>query len=680
MNWERPSDIIAENQRRLDFINTPYDPYCGTPYCDDIPRVKFEIPDAPLPEMWIPKDMEHEEVVQVLRKAGSLKEAGKGINGGAAKESKSVEVWVQFCKVRCKYDFEFWCATQVVIEHKILLSDVPFVLNRAQRHYLRTLERLRRAGKPIFIILLKARQWGGSTLTQFYMMWIQLMWKKNWNSVVCADVDDQALNVLGMFKKAIERYDTMITHGKHIRFVPYMGMDTTRVIEHRGCRISVGSVQHPDKIRSQNVTMAHLTEVGVWSDTLHHSPKALTQSLAGTILPKPYRLKVLESTAKGIGNFFHQTWLGACKKKGERGKNEYTPVFVPWFMIDYYTKAISDYTVFINSMSAYERVLFGYGATLEAINYYRDLQEQFHDNPQGIFNEFPSTPEEAFQSTGHNFYPQEYVEELRKGVKDPIIIGEIVGDERKGSKALENIRLLPESNGNLSVWIDKDNKPPMANRYLVVVDIGGRSDSSDRSVICVFDRYWMHEPGGVPEIAAEWCGHIDHDLLAWKAAQIATYYDNALLVVESNTLEMEGSEGNHFSTILSEIADVYDNMYRRNKTEQLVKGGVVRYGFHTNSSTKPMVCDFELEVLREGLYIEHCNEAVNEHATFEVKENGELGAVEGCHDDRHITRAIGNYFCYHENYMPRVRFIEKQKNTTNNVSDNKQKIINEYTY
>ena len=287
-------------------------------------------------------------------------------------------------------------------------------------------------------------------------------------------------------------------------------------------------------------------------------------------------------------------------------------------------------------------------------------------------SEYPTTPEEAFQSTGHNFYPAEYVEELRKGCTEPSLTGEISGDEPKGEGALRGLRLEPQSNGRMKVWLDADRSVKMRDRYLVVVDIGGRSDASDNSVICVFDRYWMHEAGGVPEVAAEWCGHIEHDLLAWKAAQVASYYDNALLVVESNTLETKGSEGNHFNTLLSEIAEVYPNLYRRTREEQLVKGGMVRYGFHTNASTKPMVCDLELEVLRDGLYIERCAEAVDEHATFEVKENGELGAVEGCHDDRHITRAIGNYFNY--KILPPPRFVDDTSPSTAG-----SRIVSEYS-
>ena len=653
--------IIAENARRLEVVNEPYNPLVGTPYCDEIQRVRLEIPDAPLPLQYIPIEMENETVVKVIRKAGSIRKAGASLFGGTPSEKKSVDIWRWFCKVRNKYDVEFWCFTQIKIEHKLTLDMVPFKLNRAQRYYLRFLEKLRKANVPIFIILLKARQWGGSTLTQFYMIWIQMFWQVNWNSIIAADTDEHALNVQSMFQRAIEEYDTFITDGVPIKFSPYENMKSTRQIKHRGARITIGSVQHPEFIRSSNIAMAHLTEVGIWPTTPKHDPQSLAQSLAGSILKKPYRLRILESTAKGVGNFFHRTWLRAVK-----GTNEYTPVFVPWYMIDIYSRQVTEgYKKLIRSFTDYDKMLFRLGATLEAIAYYIDMRnEDFAENPKGIFNEFPSLPEEAFQSTGNNFYPIEYVERLRAGVCDPIMVGDISGSEPTGEKALENVQLYAKSNGNLRIWKDIDQRPKVSDRYLVVVDIGGHSETSDNSVICVFDRYWMNEKDlGCPEVVAEWAGHIEWDLLAWKAAQLATYYDNALLVVESNTLDTKkNSEGNHFNTILTTIADYYPNLYRRTKAEQLVKGGPIRYGFHTNPSTKPMICDFQLFVLRDDLYIERCAEAVDEHSTFEIKQNGELGAVEGNRDDRHITRAIGNYFNY--KIMPAPKFIKQNTPTT----------------
>jgi len=656
--------IKRENARRHKENDKPYNPWVGTEYCKEIQRTPIEIVDAPFRVMNIPVEMRNEKVIKVIEKAGwKLEKAGAALFGGKPSEKKTLDVWRWFCKTRCRYDIEFWLCTQITIEHKLSLTKIPFVLNRAQRRYLSRLERLRKKGVPIFIILLKARQWGGSTLTQFYLVWIQMFHKKNWNSVIAADTDDHALNVQAMFQNALDEYDTFITDGKHIKFSPYKGMKSTRQIEGRGARITIGSVQHPEFIRSANVAMAHLTEVGVWPTTPKHDPQSLAQAISGTIVRKEYRVKVLESTAKGVGNFFHRTWL-----KAMRGENEYEPIFVAWYEIDFYQTDIADYDYFIRSMSEYHKYLFRLGATLEAIAYYKMLQEgEYADNEKGLKEEFPSTWQEAFQSTGRNFYPAEYVEELRKGVEEPRIIGDIVGrvnirdvagreDVEDKSGVFDNLQIVPESTGLLSVWRDKDKRPPMRDRYLVVVDIGGRSKNADFSVICVFDRYWMHDGQGVPEVVAEWRGHIDWDLLGWKAAQIASYYDNALLVVESNTLEMKGHEGNHFNTLLSEIAQTYPNLYRRTKDEQLVKGGTIRYGFQTNSVTKPMVCDYELWALREGMYVERSEIAVNEHSVFEVKDNGELGAVEGNHDDCHITRAIGNYFNY--KLMPAPKFVK----------------------
>ena len=60
-----------------------------------------------------------------------------------------------------------------------------------------------------------------------------------------------------------------------------------------------------------------------------------------------------------------------------------------------------------------------------------------------------------------------------------------------------------------------------------------------------------------------------------------------------------------------------------------------------------MVISHQAKAIRDSLYIERCEEAVDEHDTFESKEDGKtMGAVEGMHDDRLMTRAIGVWICY----------------------------------
>ena len=59
-------------------------------------------------------------------------------------------------------------------------------------------------------------------------------------------------------------------------------------------------------------------------------------------------------------------------------------------------------------------------------------------------------------------------------------------------------------------------------------------------------------------------------------------------------------------------------------------------------------------VIREHLYIEREEECLNEYLTYVETENNAFEAMEGYHDDRLMTRAIGMQVCYHEMEMPRI--------------------------
>jgi hypothetical protein len=143
-------------------------------------------------------------------------------------------------------------------------------------------------------------------------------------------------------------------------------------------------------------------------------------------------------------------------------------------------------------------------------------------------------------------------------------------------------------------------------------------------------------------------------LLAWRIAQIAAYYNNALLVIESNTID--SSKENRFRAILDEIKDYYPNIYKRaiSNPNDVGNTGGFRYGWNTNHSSKEeIIADLDW-AMREGMYVERCREAVDEMKIFERKPNGSLGAVDGRgnHDDRVITRAMGIHFCYKKMSKP----------------------------
>ena len=623
-------NYIEENERRINKLFAPYNPASGKGSFS-VPRQCVQITGCPYPVQYLPEDMLNEPFLLALIK--------EGFNGFIRKTGLLVTdetrelVWSNFCNLRFRYDFEFWAIICVTITEKGTGKDIHFRLNYPQRKYLKALEDLRRANQPIDIILCKARQWGGSTLTQLYMLWIQLVHKRNWNSVICGDVEKQSRNVRGMLTKAIDRMPQIISEEK-ITFLPYEGSQSTRVINTSCSRVSIGSAQKPDNIRSNDISMAHCTEVGLWKATPGKRPEDLVQSIFGSIASGPYTVKVLESTAKGVGNFFHRTWIDA-----RAGKNNFTPVFIAWYDIELYRKPIDDVKSFVASLTDHEKWLFSLGATLEAINWYRDKKLEINEDWR-LASEFPSTADEAFQSTGRRIFPKEYTKLAAATVAEPWWQGDII--DYADRVELKEI----ECQQPLNIWLMPDTEEHFNNRYVVAVDVGGVGVNSDYSCIVVADRIAMID-GGVPEIVACWHGHIEHDKLAWKAVNIAKAYDNALLVIEANTLETEGTEGNNFEYILNEIAGKYGNLYCRTSETEIRQGRPRRWGFHTNPSTKPMVINFLLKALRDSLYIERCQETIFELDLYELKDNGkEMGAVEGNHDDRVMATAILIWVCY----------------------------------
>lgn len=649
-------EIIRENEKRNKDRKEEeerYDPVTGA-FCQG-ERRHVHIADAPIEDMWLTEEMLADETVSGFLRAGSLR-AYMESQGVEYSAEVYAEVWMDFCRIRYYYDFEFWAIMTVMINPKEGGDDVPFRLNRPQRRLLARFETKRLAGEPIRLLVLKARQWGGSTLTQIYMAWMQLIRHKNWHSVICAHVERAARTIRGMYGNLMKYYPAyLLDSTNNVKLLPYQGSPKTVVIKNRDCRITIGSAEKPDGVRGENISMAHISEYGLWKKTEGKSPEDVMQSITGGLLDKPETMIVIESTAKGVGTSFHRDWIAAVK-----GESSYDHIFIAWFDIELYAAPIDDVEAFARSLTPYEMHLFMLGATLEAISWMRSSKKAMRDEWR-FKSEYPSFPEEAFQSTGHRVFDVTLTERMRKNVMPPLLTGELMSEAPYGERALENISFEQRENGCLKVWALPDKTEKISNRYCVSVDIGGYSRTSDYSVASVFDRYYMMEPGGVPELVAQWRGHMAHYMFAWMSAIIAKYYNNALLVFESNTLEKEkNTEGNHLEYVLDEISGHYNNLYCRTSAEQIRAGLPPVWGFQTNHKTKTLLVDHQIKMLSTDGYVERDMDAVFEHEVFEVKENGTFGAVEGNHDDIVMSRAIGTYVCYDIMRFPLPAVIKAQ--------------------
>jgi len=482
LNIEEIRKIISENKSRNAEIDAPYDPVIGTG--SPIPRFQFNIDSIGEHYLMLPRTMLDIDIVRLIRRTGSIETFVLKYIPGCRNYGDAISDFVgNINKLRLEHDFEFWAATCAKIKPKAG-GEIPFILNRPQRRLLKKLEKLRLSGIPIRIILLKARQWGGSTLVQLYMAWIQLFVKKGWNSAIITHVENQARHIRGMFNTVRKNHPKDVLN---FSFKPYEGSSKNKYIPERDCIMGIGSYEKPDNLRSFTFQMLHISEIGLWTETLGKKPEDLTQSLRSTIPQLPLTMVVLESTAKGVGNFFHREWHEAMKGRG------YDPVFVPCYEIEEYRKPIKNLVEFINSMDAldsdgYAWEMWRLGATLESINWYFNFKNTEGYDKWRMQSEFPNTAEEAFQSTGHRVFPLPYVLKVRKNNTPPVFVGEIFADSTTGAGALKNIQFQPVNKGNLWIWAKPDTTQSVSDRYAVFVDIGGRSAGADNSVIRVIDR------------------------------------------------------------------------------------------------------------------------------------------------------------------------------------------------
>lgn len=652
--------MLDENSRRHEAIHTPYNPATGKGCLHQ--RTTVYIADAPIPTQHIPVTMLQEcNWVKLLAQAGSMETFITETLKRKPTTTLRSDIWSLWIKERIRHDFEFWAAMFIKIKDKLGQDNIPFILNRPQRRFLATLEQQRLSGNPIRIIMLKARQWGGSTLSQVYMAWIQLVHLRNWNSIICAHLKDSAANIKGMYTKLLDNYPAwLLNSDEQPRFQPFERSANTSFIAARGCKVTICSSESPEATRGNDTAMAHLSEAAFWSNTPAHTPESLIRSIYGSIALQPHSIVIIESTANGTGGYFHREYVRACRHESDK-----QAIFVPWYEIEMYRKPIKNPDEFIRSLDKYELWLWDKGASLEAIAWYRAKRREYAQHPD-MMAEYPSDETEAFTYSGERVFDATAVQRLRKHCHAPIATGDIAGKHLTGRDALQNISFIPSHNGLLQIWQMPCRDIEMRNRYIVAVDVGGRSQKADYSVIAVFDRQGLLHNDTI-ELVAQWRGHTDHDLLAWKAAQIATFYNKALLVIESNTLET-ACDDTRSTYILDTISQHYNNLYARQTTgDEISPPAPTRWGFHMNRGSKSALVNTMINALRNNLYIEHDEWACHEFDVFERKPNGSFGAQEGEHDDILITRCIGYYISMQEPYKA-IRYNRNNRIPINEAS------------
>lgn len=656
--------MLAENEARLKRIFGTHDQYTGRGMEGHDHKVTIE--GYPIRVQWLTEEVKENSLYKAVAALGSVEAYVERFNYENGTDLTEEDVIDRLFITRCARDPSFAFFTLFKIKSKKEGRMVPFRLNYAQRYLLAILEEMRLSGVPIRIILLKARQWGGSTLVQLYIAWVQLFVKEGWYSVVIAQTKDTAKRIKAMYKKVLEDLPGFLFDTDKLQFSPYEHSSSDSVITNqRGDKvrdnvITVASYENFESTRGMDYAMAHFSEVAYWRTTETKSAEQVITNIDSNILEEALTIEISESTALGMSGYFYDEYQMA-----KEGTSSRRAVFVPFFFIEndmLKFKSVREKRLFAEELIAnrendvapddnsesgrYLYSLWTKGATLEHINWYIKKRKSFHDHAS-MASEAPSDDVECFKFSGNRVFNIYRIDTMReKYAKPPIFKGD-VAQKKDGGK----VYLIPDKNGLLRVWKQPDPLPAK-NRYLVIVDVGGRSKNSDPSCITVIDRWPLRFKGGKPEVVARWHGHIRYDFLAYKAVKIARYYNDAKLAFESNTFDKKKAEatefveqGDHIRGILKKVEDEYKNLYMRAATdpEDLKNGIYTKIGFQTNAKTKQDMVDNFIVVFEDDAFIDPDERLYKEASIYEQRPNGSYGNIvgRGNHDDILMTDMIG---------------------------------------
>lgn len=614
--------ILDEDIIREKLLFEDYDPIKGIG--SQIDRFTFNIYKDDI--VYLPDWMKDDELFKVFLRYDSLEDYSEKT------ETPFEANLIIFNEIREKYDFEYYAATKLVIQDKKTKREVPFIFNKPQRKYYAKLHnKFIKNFKPIRTKLVKTRQWGGSTITEGIGFWIQDKWRpERWHMAIVGDVESQAKNVFGYYRRFAKKY-----RGEKLFTVKQFERTKNLTIKENEVIVSIGSMQKPDTIRSSDNCILHATELGSWKGTEMTKPEDLLQTLTNSIDPLPFTMIALESTAKGIGNFWYRLWIES---------NSYEPVFVGWHEVEKNFIPIENKEEFILTLNKYEEYLWTEGATLGGINWYRNALSEMNGDLWRMQSENPTTAQEAFQSTGNKAFSPLMIRKRREQfTREPIAKGKLFSDVTKGENACNNLRFEELSAGDSFVWDYPDTNKKMNHRYVVIVDIGGRTKKADYSIITVIDRLPLIF-GGIKKVVFRTRCHVDPDILAWDAVRVATWYDNALLVIENNSLRRDKEENeNYFTTVLNEIENYYNNLYTYEDASKVREGVPIKWGWHTNRATKPLaISKINSSLVNDDECLDDPDyRYYDELEGYEIDSSGSYNAVDGMHDDILMTNGIG---------------------------------------
>lgn len=509
---------------------------------------------------------------------------------------------------------------------------VPFRLNDAQRKLYAVAKRQQDAGKPVRLIILKARQIGFSTLTEG-LIFHACATRRNVNALIVAHREDATANIFRMSKLFYDELPAPVkpmlraSNAQELVFENPSKLRSER--EARPglrSRIRCATAGGRGIGRSDTLQCVHLSEYAFWPDGADGKASTLAGILQA-VPSLPGTMVVIESTANGFEDF-KERWDAAVA-----GENDFEPVFFAWFENPDYSMPVVPGT----EWTPEERDLkAAYQLTDEQLQWRRWCIANNCGGSLDMFRqEYPASPGEAFLHSGTGVFDNEQIVLRLERLPGPAGRGEFAdGEWTESETGAITLYELPEEGVPYVLGGDTAGEGSDYFTAIVIDNVSGR--------IVAKLRQKYSEPEYVRQIYA-----------------LGRFYNDALVAIETN-----------FSTYpvmkLQEME--YPNQYSREREDTYTRQMRKSYGFRTDRQSRPRAIANLVEVFSSHPEWFTDRELLEEMLTFCYNEDHRPEALAGKHDDLVMGAAI-TYAVRHQQRMtvltepekPREKLIDQMK-------------------
>lgn len=439
------------------------------------------------------------------------------------------------------------------------------VINHAQIALIEEVERQINTIGRVRICVVKARQMGLSTIIEGIIFCLSMLFS-DFQSLILSHDKESAEHLLTMTQRYWTTYPFREFHTEKYAGRKQLAWADTQ------SNITIATANNKNAGTSKTIHALHASEVAKWEG----NAQELIASLQPAIPFFGLTCVFYESTAKGIGNFFHSVCMEA-----DKGNSDFALLFFPWWQHPEYTaeylppELVDRYA--LTELDDEEKKLRGMGITIARLVWRRWAIINICNNDLDTFKqEYPASLHEAFLSTGRNVFHLDNLLRHYQPMRPKTGFLE---------RTTTGVRFVETPNGPLNIYVF-----PAKDKNWGVYQIGADPTHSlvgDFACAQVLHRRTLEQ-------VATYRAHVDPREFGKQLALLGEFYNTATIAPEK--------QGPGYATIGFLTALGYPRIWETQKVDKMP--GIHSedtMGWSSNVATKHLAISYMVNALGQAL-------------------------------------------------------------------------------